>query len=295
MRMTQLRAFDCVAREGSVSRAAERLGLTQPALTIQVRSLEEAYGIKVFDRGPRGVELTDAGRRIYRMTRQLFGMEEEIAHFLAETRDLHTGNLRIVADGPAFVIDLVAAFKTRYPGIDVSVSLANTQQAWSDLRDLWADAAVVTQTDRSDQVVSVPLGRQTVVVLVPVEHRWKDRKSLSVGELDGEAAVVREAESNTQRLVDRAMQDSDSALNRIAEFNTREAIREAVAAGLGIGFALEREAGHDPRIRAIRLKGLEAKSRDVLAVLKSQSRRGTVAALLDLARGHKVVHGPKPH
>ena len=100
MRHTQLKAFDTVALEGGFSAAAERLRLTQPAVTIQVRALEEAYAISLFQRTGTEITLTETGRILFALTREMFGVEDRIKEFLSASRDLETGDLRLAADVP---------------------------------------------------------------------------------------------------------------------------------------------------------------------------------------------------
>ncbi len=115
MMYTQIRAFDAVAREGSFSRAAEVLHVTQPALTIQVKALEERYGVKLLDRQGRTVRLTKMGEKVFKMSRQFASLEEQIREVLSLSQDLQQGDLRLAADGPHIAMGLFARFLARHP------------------------------------------------------------------------------------------------------------------------------------------------------------------------------------
>ena len=107
---TQIRAFDAVAHHGSFSRAAEALGLTQPAVTIQVKALEERYGVKLLERSRRSVRLTEMGERLFRMSRRYSSLEEQMREILTESSELESGQLSLTADGPHIAMGVFARF-----------------------------------------------------------------------------------------------------------------------------------------------------------------------------------------
>ena len=120
-----LRAFHAVAAEGGFSRAAVARHVSQPTLSGQVRALEERYGVKLFDRRGRGVELTDLGRALFEVTRRLFAQEAEAEQMLAAARGLTSGELRVGADAPYNVIPMLAALNRRYPGVRLTLAFGN--------------------------------------------------------------------------------------------------------------------------------------------------------------------------
>lgn len=284
MRYTQLRAFDAVVRAGGISRAAQTLGLSQPALTIQVRALERAYDVSLLRGRGNRVEPTRAGRKLFELTRQMFGIEEQARSLLAAGQTLEMEELLLGADSPHVAMPLVAKMINAHPGLSVAVHLGNTPQVWAALTDQRVDAAVVANPALDERMISVPLGRQQVVVLVPAGHPLAKRRSLMARELDGQAVVLREEQSNTRRLVDAVLAESGVAVNVVLTLDSREAVHEAVAAGLGIGFALMREAGQDGRIRALRIGDARQGSEDFLVAFESQIGRRVLGALFDLAR-----------
>ncbi|MCR3846219.1 LysR family transcriptional regulator, partial [Pseudomonas aeruginosa] len=108
MNLFQLRAFDAVAREGSFTRAAERLCISQPAVTGHVKALEEHYQVTLFRRTARRIELTEEGSRLVAITRTLFALEEEAEALLDANRQLVSGRLEVAADGPHLVMPMLA-------------------------------------------------------------------------------------------------------------------------------------------------------------------------------------------
>ena len=288
MRYTQLRAFDAVAREGSFSKAAERLGLTQPAVTVQVRALEETYGVSLFDRTGGGVSLTGLGHALFALTQQSHGIEEQVEELLAASFKLERGQLRLAAGGPHVAMGLIAAFIRRYPAIELEVSLGNYEQVWRRLLDRQADIAVMTNPPDDERIVSLPVAEQRVVALVPRNHRLAERRSVRLQALRDEAVIFREAESVTQRMVDQSLAEAGVVLEPILRLGSREAIHEAVATGLGVGFVLDRETGEDRRVSTVKLSNVASVGEEAIVCLASQADRRIVRAFLKIAEAGSV-------
>ena len=283
MRYSQLRAFDAVAAEGGFSKAAHKLGLTQPSVTMQVRALEEAYGMRLFERHGGKVALTTAGRSLHAITCQMFDAEAQAREFLTAAQELKTGDLKLSADGPHVALDLFAAFRRRYPDIYVSISLGNSQEVWSDLMERRADAAIVTNPRADDRVIAVPVYKQSLRVLVPRAHRLAKQRSIRLSDLQDLPTILREATSRTRRTIEHLLKKANVSLDPVLELSNREAVREAVGLGLGIGFVLERESGNDSRFQALRISDVKHTSVDAVVCLKSQKKRRLVEAFLEVA------------
>ena len=289
MRYFQLRAFDAVARERSFSKAASLLGLTQPAITTQIRNLEESCQQALFLRTPEGVYLTDAAKPLFELTRQMFATEEQIEDLVSLATAFRHGSLKLAADGPHVALQVVAAFRAQYPGIDISVSLGSQREVWADLLGYRVDAAVIGNAASDDRVMAIRVAQQDMRVLVPRGHPLAALESVSLADLKAHPIIRRESGSNTQRLIDDALQRVQVSLPTAMELGSREAVLEAVRQGLGIGFVFEREVPDSPHIVAVPLVELRACNVDSVVCLHSQRKRGvvqtflTVAATLDLA------------
>jgi DNA-binding transcriptional LysR family regulator len=193
--------------------------------------------------------------------------------------------LTLGADSPHVAMPLVAGMLQAHPGLSIDVRLGNTPQVWAALTEQRVDAAIIANPLLDDRMISVPLGRQEVVILVPARHPFARKRSVSTRELDGHPAVLREMESNTRKLADAILSDAGIAVKPVLTLNSREAVHEAVAAGLGIGFFLMREAGQDSRVRTLRIAGTQHRSEDHLVSFETQIGRRTIAALFKIARG----------
>ena len=259
MNLSQLRAFDAVVRTGSFTAAAQRLFVSQPAVTNHVKALEAYYEVSLFQRHGRGVEPTELGRELAEISRRLFGLEEEAADVLKAHKKLITGTLRIASDGPYVSIPLVKAFKARFPGVQVSVTIANTRDVMASLIDERCDVAVQADAPSDERLHVVTLGTCKIVVFVNVDHRWAlaQRAEISITELDGEPVVVREHGSTTREVFEGSCKAAGVRPNFTLETTSRETVKEAVAAGLGVGIIAGPELRPDPRFHPLEISDAE--------------------------------------
>ena len=283
MRYFQLRAFDAVARERSFSKAASLLGLTQPAITTQVRNLEESCQQALFVRTTQGVQLTDAARPLFELTRQMFSTEEQIEDLVSLATAYRHGSLKLAADGPHVALQVVAAFREQYPGIDISIALGSQREVWDDLLGYRVDAAVIGNAASDARIMAIPVAQQDMRVLLPKDHPLAAFKSLSLADLQAHPVIRRESGSNTQRLIDEALQRARFSLPTALELGSREAVLEAVKQGLGIGFVLDREIPDGTHTVAVPLVELRACNVDSVVCLHSQRKRGIVQTFLSVA------------
>ena len=285
MNHAQIRAFHAVATEGSFTKAARLLGVSQPAVTIQVKALEESYGANLLHRrGPR-VMLTDLGRGLLDITRRIFGLEQEAEELLAAARELRGGHLKAGADGPYFVMGLLASFIARYPGVRVTVTMGNSQSVLRDLVEYRTDVAVVARVDDDRRFHAVPYACQRVVVFVPRGHEWARRRGIRLAELEGRPMVLREEGSSTRQILEDALAAAKVTPQVVMEIGSREALHEAVAAGLGIGVVSEAELGRDDRLKALTVSDASLEAWEYVVCLKERRNLRTVLAFFELAGG----------
>jgi len=281
---TQIRAFNAVAREGSFARAAARLHLTQPAVTLQVRALEETYGVVLFDRRGASVSMTDTARTLYTLTQQIQPIEEQVDELLGAQSRLMKGELTMATGSPPILMGLVREFTRRYPEIQVAVKLGNWAQVWGSINDRTADIALLTAPPSDERILSLPYSRQRVVVLAPAGHIFAKRKSVALRDLVCENLIVRDERSHTQKLVQKIFRDAKIPLNPAMTLDTREALHEAVAAGLGVGFVLSEETGVDKRVHSLEIEDSTETCLEAIVCLKGQARRRIVKAFLEVVR-----------
>ena len=283
MNHAQIRAFHAVATEGSFTKAARFLGVSQPAVTIQVRALEEFYGVNLLHRIGQRVTLTDLGEGLIEYTRRIFDLEQEADELLTAARELRGGHLKAGADGPYFVMGLLASFIARYPGVRVTVAMGNSQSVLRDLVEYRTDVAVVARIDDDRRFYAKPYSRQPVVVFVSRDHDWAKRRSITLAELEGQPMVLREEGSSTRQIFEEALRKAAVTPRVIMEIGSREALHEAVAAGLGIGVVTESELGQDDRLVTLKLSDVTLEASEFVVCLKERATVRTVQAFFDLA------------
>ena len=284
MTFTQLRAFHAVAQAGGYTRASKTLHVTQPTLSSQVKSLEESYGVKLFERRGRGVELTDLGRGLLEITHRLYTLEGDARRYLTDARSLTSGQLRVGADAPYHAIRLLATFNRRHPGIQLSFSFGNSSQVLNDLLERRTEVAVVAEPEPDPRIYCIPFHRDRLIAFVDRAHRWSTRRSVKLEELAGETLVLREPGSVTRAVFERALTSRSIQLGPTLEIGSREAVREAVASGLGVGVVFESELSRDSRLHALTLRGAKLEAVEYAACLDDRRPVRVVRAFFDLVR-----------
>ncbi len=284
MNLFQLRAFDAVAREGSFTRAASRLFISQPAVTGHIKALEEHYQISLLRRTARRVELTEEGIKLAAITRAMFGLADEAQVLLEANRQLLTGRLEVAADGPHLVMPLLASLRARYPGITVNLRLGNAQETLAALLSEHADVAVLTEVEPRKGLHLQALGESRMCALVPQGHPWSTLdKGVAIQQLDQVIMVLREPSSITRRTFDQACVQARVSPRVLLELDSREAVTEAVAAQLGVGVVASAEVSPDPRVCAVPILGEGLLNRHLLGCLERRRDLRLIQAFFALA------------
>ncbi|MDJ0943658.1 MAG: LysR substrate-binding domain-containing protein [Kiloniellales bacterium] len=282
MNFLQLRAFHGVASAGSFTRAAERLHVTQPTLSGQVKDLEQGFGVKLFERRGRGVATTELGGRLLTITRQIFGLEAEAEQLLSGARALTRGRLRIGADAPFLVLPLMAALQRRFPGIDLAVAFGNSQEVLRSLVEGRNDVAILPDVAKEPRLHAQAFRRDRLVVFVERGHPWARRRSVHLRDLAEERLLLREVGSTTRAILERALRRARVRPSETLEIGSREAVREAAAAGLGVGVVAESEFGHDDRLHKLEIRGGAVQATEYAVCLKAKREDRAVAAFFEV-------------
>jgi aminoethylphosphonate catabolism LysR family transcriptional regulator len=289
MRYVQLRAFHHVAVEGGFSRAAEALFLTQPAISDQVRKLEEEYDVLLFNRNRKQVTLTQSGQKLLEVTHRMFDTEQQALELLTESRALRSGTLRIVADAAHHLLHILGTFREKYPGVRVSVRAGNTETVTSSLYSYDADIGVLGEVPTSRDFEILKLNSTPVVAFVSLDHPLAKAGSLTLKELARQSLVMRERGSKTRQKLEDQASTSKVELRPAIEAEGREAVREIVASGAGIGFVSAAEFGQDSRLVKIQIEGPEILMDEALICLRERSGGKLVRTFLDMAQSMSKI------
>lgn len=239
MNFHRLNVFYLVARLESFSQAAEELYTSQPNVSKHVHQLEAELGVSLFHRLGGSIELTEAGRAVYRYAQQIFDLTAELQRTLAELEGLARGYLRLGASstpGLYLLPELVAAFGHHYPGLEMSFSIGNSQQVVEEILAGKLDLGFVEGFVETVGLQRQPFGRDEVVLIAPSRHRLAGQADITAAELAGETFVGREAGSGTRQAMESLMASLDLSPPRTLELPSCEAVKRAVAAGLGLSF-----------------------------------------------------------
>ena len=244
---SQLRAFHAVATQGGFSKAADHLGLTQPALSDQVKKLEERFGVLLFHRHKRVVRLTQLGEQLLEITKRKFELEKQAVDLLSAHQKLEKGHLNIAADTPLHVIPLIGQFKQDYEGITVALRIGNAEEILEGLLNFSFDIGIVADMPDDDRFHAVTLCEDPLVAFVSKSHPWAGKEGITLRELsEGARLILREPGSRTRNHVEQEFENAGLDLNVALEIQGREAAKEAVAANIGSASSASRSLATIP-------------------------------------------------
>ena len=234
MSPTQARAFHAVAMAGSFTAASKILNVSQPTMTTQVKELEALYGVELFHRHPRGVVLTDTGHELLVIIRRVHAGQQDAVQYLKSVQELHTGHLRIGSYGPYDVVEILAEFTRRYPGLTCSLTFANSRKLHDELLNHNLDVAVFTHLESTSDFHALTYNEIRQVVIVSNSHPWSNRKSIHIKNLEGEPLIIRESGSEARRATEAAITASGIIPAANIEIGSREGTISAVAQSMGV-------------------------------------------------------------
>lgn len=257
----QLSVFEAVARNLSFSRAAQELHLSQPAVSMQIKQLEENVGISLFEQLGKKIFLTEAGRELYHYSRVIAQQLNEVEAVLSELKGLKRGKLKISVASTAnyFAPQLLATFSQRLPTITVSLDVTNRQALLLQLANNEMDMAIMGQPPDGLDLVAESFMDNPLVVIAPVNHPLVRKKSIPLERMQEETFLIREEGSGTRIAMERYFEAHGVRINTGMEMSSTEAIKQAVQAGLGLGVVslntveLELEA---KRLKVLDVEGL---------------------------------------
>jgi DNA-binding transcriptional LysR family regulator len=288
----QLAAFCAVVERRSFSQAAERLGVTQPAVSLQVRSLEKRLGRRLLDRSGRRVEPTEAGLRLYRGAQRLLALEEQLVAEVADAGDgALAGELTIGAStGPAAIVVplLLCEFQQHNPGVHVALTVGDTQRIVDEVAERRLELGIVGASRRHRGVRFEPFLRDEIVLAVPPGHRFAGR-SLTLKDLREEPLIVMQEGAGVRQIVEDELRRVGVRLRDLdvrLELGLQESVRSAVQAGYGVTFISRRAVESDlaaGTLAEARVEGMDATREISLARAAGRSATRAADAFVEFA------------
>lgn len=288
MSYSQLKAFHSVALHGGFSRAAEKVFLTQPALSEHVRRLEQDHDILLFRREKKRVYLTEAGDRLFDLTKRMFEAEDQVNDFLSDNRSAIEGELRIIVDSACHISEILGRFQTKYPKVFVSMRTSNTEDMIAQLRAYNTEIAIAGSIDTSNDLIEIGLGSSPIIVIAAAGFLPKKTKSLSFKDLAKLPLVFREQGSKTRELLEQEAIRRNIKLVPAMEVEGREALRDIVASGAGVGFISEAEFGNDSRLIRLPINDAELQMQESLFFLAQRSDLRIIRTFVEFVKEQLV-------
>ncbi len=290
----QLAAFCAVVERKSFSQAAERLGVTQPAVSLQIRSLEQRFGRQLLDRSGRRVEPTEAGRRLYASAQRVLAAEEHLLEDLdADDEGAITGTLELGAStgpGGTVVPCLLCEFQAQHPDVRVRLTVSDTQTVVDRVAERELELGIVGAGRRHRGVAFEPFFRDEVVLACPPDHRFVG-KTVSLDDLKGEELIVMQEGAGVRQVIEDELRKAGMRLRDLdvrLELGLQESVRSAVLAGHGIAFisrlAIEADLAAG-RIATARVRGLDPVREIFLARATGRSETRAARAFVAFAQG----------
>ena len=291
----QLAAFCAVVERKSFSQAAERLGVTQPAVSLQIRSLEQRLGRQLLDRSGRRVEPTEAGLRLYASAQRLLALEEQLLEdVLGDEEGELTGTLELGAStgpGGAVVPVLLCQFQEAHPDVRVRLAVSVTQTVVEQVADRQLELGIVGAARRHRGVVFEPFFRDEVVLACPAGHRFAG-ETVTLDDLRAERVLVMQEGAGVRQVIEDELRAAGTRLRDLdvhVELGLQESVRSAVAAGHGVTFISRSALDADlaaGTIAIARVRGLDPVREIFLARSTGRTETRAARAFVDYAREH---------
>jgi len=283
-----------VVERKSFSHAAERLGVTQPAVSLQVRSLEKRLGTRLLDRSGRRVEPTEAGQRLYRLAQRMLTLEDQLLEEVssADAVGVLRGELALGAStgpGGTVVPVLLGEFQREHPELSVALSISDTNRVIEQVAERELELGIVGASPRHRGVVFEPFFRDEVILVVPPGHRFAG-KEISLADLRGEPLILMQEGAGVRQVIEHELRNGPVRLRDLdvhLELGLQESVKSAVAAGFGVtfisrsGVEAELAAG---TIASARVKGLEPAREISLVRPAGRSPTRAAEAFIEFAR-----------
>lgn len=299
MRVTlgQLKAFEAVARLGSFSRAGKELFVTQPAVSKKIRHLQEEIGLPLFEQIGKQIYLTEAGRLLLGVCSDWLGTWALFEQSIADLQGLKQGRLRIavVTTSKYFMPRVLGPFCDLYPGIDVSMEVVNRDRLLERLARNEDDLYIMGVPPDDLDIDSEPVTDNPLVVIAPASHRLAKRSGVPFAALGKEKFLVREPGSGTRIAVERMFLERRTPLNVRMEIGSNEAIKQAVAGGLGLAVmsrhALNPAAVNDPIVE-LDVQGFPIQRHWYVVTPRGKQLSVVAQTFLEFLRGHVRMLDP---
>jgi DNA-binding transcriptional LysR family regulator len=290
-----LLVFVHVADKKNFSRAAEELHITQSAVSLNIKNLEQNYGVKLFDRTNKYVRLTKAGEILYYHAKEILGQYARAKRLIEDLSNTANGPLTIGSGytfGEYLLPRIISSFKTLYPQIRPKITIKNSNRIAAQILRQELDLGIVEGDIKHSNIVAEPFAQDEMVIIVPTYHKLADKKEVGIEEIASETWIIREIGSGSREVTDRMFSEAGISPDSIMEFGSSQIIKEAVEAGLGISFISEwviRKEISFGTLCSLRIKNHSIKRNFSFVTHASQFHTKATDLFLDFLRQYKLT------
>lgn len=249
--LKEIRAFNATIQQGNFTRAAEQLNVSQPAITAQIRKLEERFDYPLLERFSRGVRATEFGKQLYALTSQYQDLDQAL-DVLANPYDQPSQmTLRVASASSLIFMPLIAEFNQKYPNVALKIRSASTEECQDMVLSREVDIGLFPYREHDNRFSRLEFTRHRLVAVIPKDHELLQQTSISIELLVNNPLIVYKPQTCTQKIFCDLMETKGLSFNANVVVDGRLDMCEAVAYGLGIGFALEKDLNKDPRLQTL--------------------------------------------
>lgn len=288
--VAQIKVLDAIAREKSFSRAAAYLGVSQPAVSLQLRELQKRYQVGMYYRRGRKIYLSGLGLDLVKTGRKVLGLLDEMDVSLQEATELLSGRIHIGLSCHYFVKGLIVRFMENYPGVKVKATIGHSGRLMAEVLECRMDVAEITAVEPNPALYNLEFSRQEIFVFVAAGHRWGDRNSMDIRELHQQKMVALHMSSMTRQIFASHLERREVCPDIVLELDNWDTMKEAVVDGIGFGVALEDEFGPDPRLKKIRIDKADLTACQYIVCQPEYRELKVISAFFDIVKKEKEKH-----
>jgi len=292
--MSEIRAFNATVQTGNFTRAGNLMGISQPAVTAQIRKLEGRFSQALFERISRGVQLTPFGEQLYRITRQYGDLDTMLKELVQPEGESGNRVIRVATASPLVFMPLLAGFNARYPDSSLRIVGGTTPECKKLLLEREVDIGLFPLSAKSADLSSLPYDSHRVAVVLPVDHELAEAESVSIAQLMAYPLIFSKTDSYTQQCINRVFANANLKPVSHVFMDSRHDTCEAIVYGLGIGFALQKDIRPDPRYVAVPIaEQLDQPVVEHLVWLKARSELSGIRDFVNLALDQQYERSQK--
>ena len=286
MNYTQIRSFNAVTKHRSFTKAAKILNVSQSAISEQVKSVESRFKIKLFIRNGNGISLTDYGKKLYDITRDIDDIHEQALNLLKSSNRLTSGTLNIGTVAPIHLMPILSKFSKKYPKINCNIVFGNSVQIKEKLLKKEIDIGILADINDQSQLYSKPLVRDKLLLFASIKNTISKTKNISFKDIVNETFIVREKGSQTRALVEKELLHL-GIKKKLYTIGSREGIFEAVKNNMGVGFVYSTEKIDLPKVNFVKLTNTNFYATEYVCCLTKRYDFNAIKAFFDIVPSFK--------